>query len=104
MSGDSLERAARDLHVEFEDKLPAAKGDWDGSVYRTAEWEKRYEYFCCGFHVAADFARDRLDAQRKEIVAEIRRRACEVGGDLPENPAEELIWVADAIEGGKEQP
>jgi hypothetical protein len=71
MTGDSLERAAREWY--------AAK--YKVSIYDQDDWYAAH---------AADFARDRLDAQRKEIVALIMKEADELVASNRGSDREEL--------------
>ena len=88
MNGDSLERAARKVVQQVLDAQMLCSTST--SAVRKA-WP-----------IVADFARDRLDAQRKEIVAEIRKEADAHEGRQYVNSAEIVLRkLADAIEGGK---
>jgi hypothetical protein len=83
MSGDSLERAVREKEVQ-------AARDWYDAKYKD------------------DFTRDRLDAQRKEIVARLRDMRDDWFNTL--DPKKAVLQIndyikellADAIEGGKD--
>jgi hypothetical protein len=92
-SSDSLERAAREKEVQ-------AARDWYDAKYK----DNVYHHW--DSIDAADFTRDCLDAQRKEIVRKLRALGAkwydERGGG---NQAAilDLKELADAIEGGKER-